>query len=136
MLEFYALFNCMRASEPSAHHVFCQSCISMLTPCCSGAPRRCSRGERQPRRFSCVWLPYFYLFFIVIRIICDPLFTRAIVVFFFLVPSRSFIRGFVCNFASYQALQVLPDPASLGPNMTGKTCAGVMCTGEGLQGWK
>lgn len=29
---------------------------------------------------------------------------------------------------------VLPDPASLGPSMTGKTCAGVMCTGKDKSG--
>jgi saccharopine dehydrogenase-like NADP-dependent oxidoreductase len=28
----------------------------------------------------------------------------------------------------------LPDPATLGPRMTGKTCAGVWVTGEGLDG--
>lgn len=29
---------------------------------------------------------------------------------------------------------VLPDPASIGPRMTGKTCAGVWVTGEGVDG--
>lgn len=29
---------------------------------------------------------------------------------------------------------VLPDPASIGPRMTGKTCAGVWVTGEGVNG--